>query len=72
MSTRASTTSTGGSTLLQFRILAADLPRLRRLAQRENKTLAEYVRAQLGVADPPRGGAREGAGRNPKPLTSKT
>jgi len=66
MSTRASTNS-AGSTLLQFRILAADLPRLRRLAQRENKTLAEYCRAKLEIADPPRGGAREGAGRNPKP-----
>lgn len=52
-----------GSALLQFRILTADLARLRRLAQREGKSLAEYCRAALGVEDPPRGGAREGAGR---------
>ena len=65
--TRASTTATGGSTLLQFRILAADLSRLRRLAQRENKTLAEYVRARLEVQDPPVGGRRVGAGRPRKP-----
>lgn len=54
------------STLLQFRVLAADLARLQREAQRTGCTVAEYARRKLGVPDPPRGGAREGAGRQKK------
>lgn len=54
------------SALLQVRIISSDLALLRRRAKAEKQTLAEYVRAQLGVPDPPRGGARPGAGRGKK------
>lgn len=50
------------SALLQVRIREVDLLDLRRLAAMDSQTLAEYVRRQLRIPDPPRGGARPGAG----------
>lgn len=63
---QAAALASSGSTLLQVRMLTGDLLRLRKQAAASKQTLAEYVRAQLGVADPPRGGARPGAGRGNK------
>lgn len=64
IATAAAAATSDRAALLQVRILSSDLTRLRCEAEMLDLSLAEYVRERLEAEDPPRGGARPGAGRS--------